>query len=117
MHRGLRIAVMATCVVGVVGPMAAVVWWMREAGWSLDGVAVAAFGFLCAAAPYAPVFLTARYEPCSRRGLLGLLACTLVFGLGPVFLFVWLMVVPAAPGPLFALVIVAAFAWLIQLTA
>jgi hypothetical protein len=81
MNTGLRLAVIGVSVVNALLPavtgFVTLVWLDR----SFALVAVGAFVALLT--PHAHVMITARYEPVSRRGLIALLACVLVFGLVP----------------------------------
>jgi hypothetical protein len=81
MNTGLRTAIIAAGTLNALLPAAAVlvtlVW--------VDGsfALVAAGAFVALLTPHAPVMIAARYESVSRRGLISLLACVLVFGFVP----------------------------------
>ena len=81
MHRGLRLAVIGVSLLNAFLPAATGFVTLVWIDWSFALIALV--GFVALLTPHATVMITARYEPLSRRGLIGLLACVLVFGLVP----------------------------------
>ena len=77
----MRAVIAIVSVVSAVIPVAAVFSRMEWYGWSVGVAALAAF--LVMLTPYAPVLITARYQPGGRGKMFGLLVCVLLFGLVP----------------------------------
>jgi hypothetical protein len=75
MHRGLRIAVIGVSLLNAFLPAATGFVTLVWIDWSFALIAL--IGFVALLTPHATVMITARYEPLSRRGLIGLLACVL----------------------------------------
>ena len=81
MHTRLRVAVIGVSLLNALLPAAAGFVMLVWLDWSFALMTLLAFVALLT--PHAPVMITAWYEPVSRRGLSGLLACVAVFGLVP----------------------------------
>ena len=81
MKTGLRTAVIVVGALSALLPAATGVVTLVWIDWSY--ALVAAWAFVALLTTHAPVMITARYEPVSRRGLVALLVCVLLFGLAP----------------------------------
>ena len=81
MDTGLRAAVIGASVASALAPTVSGFVMVIGLDWSF--VTITFVAFVALVTPHLPVLLTARYEPVSRRGLIGLLVCVLVFGVLP----------------------------------
>jgi hypothetical protein len=96
MHRGLRAAVIGVSLFNALLPAATAFVTLIWIDWSF--MLITLVGFIALLTPHAPVMVTARYELVSRRGLLGLLVCVVVFGLLPALGLTALLVLVGGAG-------------------